>query len=187
MHDGDPEQRLEAILRRAPMRLQVLEIVRSLALPDWAVGAGFIRAAVWDELSGYKIMSPVADIDVLYFDPQTQDSRRDDTIEQQLQDIDPTLPWSVRNQARMHIRNGDDPYSSTADALRFWLETPTCIAVRLDAQGGLEILAPYGLEDLFSMSIRPTPRGRIRKAEYLSRIRKKRWHERWPKVAVELA
>jgi hypothetical protein len=100
--------------------------------------------------------------------------------------MDPALPWSVRNQARMHNRNGDGPYCSTADALRFWLETPTCIAVRRDNDGGLEIMAPYGLEDLFSMSIRPTPRGRVRKAEYLSRIQEKLWHERWPNVTVEL-
>jgi uncharacterized protein len=187
MHDGYLEQHLEAILRRAPMQLQVLEIVRSLALPDWAVGAGFIRASVWDELSSYTIASPVDDIDVLYFDPQTHDARCDEALEQRLREIDPVLPWSVRNQARMHIRNGDDPYSSTADALRFWLETPTCIAVRSDAAGGLEIIAPYGLEDLFSMTIRPTPCGHVRKAAYLSRIREKRWHERWPNVTVELA
>ena len=52
MHYAGLEQRLEEILRRAPLRMQAFEIVRSLSLPDWAVGAGFIRAAVWDELSG---------------------------------------------------------------------------------------------------------------------------------------
>jgi hypothetical protein len=182
----DLVQRLDAILRRAPLRMPVFEVVRSLALPDWAVGAGFIRAAVWDELSGYTTASPVDDIDVLYFDPMERDPQRDLAIENQLREKQPTLPWSVRNQARMHVRNGDSPYGSTGDALRFWLETPTCVAVRLDTQGRLEILAPYGLQDLFSMSIRPTPRGYERKAEYLSRVQQKRWHERWPNVRVEL-
>lgn len=186
MRDPDLERRLDAILRQAPLRLQVFEIVRSLALPDWAVGAGFIRAAVWDALSGYDTASPVDDIDVLYFDRENCDPRHDETIEQRLRDMDPALPWSVRNQARMHIRNGDGPYGSTADALRFWLETPTCVAVRLDAEGRLEIMAPYGLHDLFSMSIRPTSRGRARKAEYAARIAKKGWQARWPNVTIEL-
>jgi len=186
MCDRDLDQRLIAILRQAPLRMHVFEIVRSLALPDWAVGAGFIRAAVWDALSGYDIASPVDDIDVLYFDRENRDPRHDEAIEQRLRDIDPALPWSVRNQARMHIRNGDGPYGSTADALRFWLETPTCVAVRLDTDGGLEILAPYGLQDLFSMSIRPTSRGHARRAEYTARIAEKKWHERWPNVTVEL-
>lgn len=186
MRDAELEQRLDAILRRAPLRMQVFEIVRSLALPDAAVGAGFIRAAVWDELSGYKDASPVDDIDVLYFDATSCEARHDEAIEQRLRDLHPALPWSVRNQARMHIRNGDRPYSSTADALRFWLETPTCVAVRLNAEDRLEIMAPFGLQDLFAMSIRPTPRAHIRKAEYLARITEKRWHERWPNVTVEL-
>jgi len=186
MHDSDLGQRLEAILRRAPLRLTSLEIVRSLALPDWAIGAGFIRAAVWDELSGFTAATAVDDIDVLYFDPENRDSEHDAALEKRLREIEPALPWSVRNQARMHVRNGDAPYGSTADALRFWLETPTCVAVRLDAQYRLEILAPYGLEDLFSMSIRPTPRGRTRKSAYTARIAEKKWHERWPNVTVEL-
>ena len=180
------EQRLDAILRRAPLRLHALEIVRSLNLPDWAIGAGFIRAAVWDELCGYSTASPVDDIDVLYFDPESPDPRGDAALETKLRDIDLALPWSVRNQARMHIRNGDDPYSSTADALRFWLETPTCVAVRLNTEDRIEIMAPFGLHDLFAMTIRPTPRGHARKAEYLARIAEKRWHERWPNVTVEL-
>lgn len=186
MRDDDLGQRLDAIHRRAPLRLYALEIVRSLALLDWAIGAGFIRSAVWDELSGFTTASAVEDIDVLYFDPADRSPELDAALERRLQEIDPALPWSVRNQARMHVRNGDSPYGSTIDALRFWLETPTCVAVSLDTQDRLEITAPYGLADLFSMSIRPTPRGQARQAAYMARIAEKKWHERWPNVTVEL-
>jgi hypothetical protein len=178
--------RLETILRQAPLRMQALAIVRSLNLPDWAIGAGFIRAAVWDALSGFTTASAVDDIDVLYFDATDRSTERESEIEKRLRDIEPTLPWSVRNQARMHLRNGDAPYASTADALRFWLETPTCVAVRIDADDRFEIMAPYGLEDLFAMTIRPTPRGRVRHTEYSARITEKKWHERWPNVTVEM-
>lgn len=185
MENKGLEQCLDAILRRAPLRMQVLEMVRSLALPDWGVGAGFIRAAVWDDLCGYEIASPVDDIDVLYFDAERCDARHDESHEGQLRALAPALPWSVRNQARMHVRNGDRPYASTADALRFWLETPTCVAIRLSEDGHLDVIAPYGLADLFAMSIRPTPAGRRRKADYTARIVQKRWHQRWPGVTVE--
>ena len=179
-------ERLEAILRQAPLRLQALEIVRPLDLPDWAIGAGFIRAAVWDAMSGFTTASAVDDIDVLYFDPGDLRPEREMEIEKRLRDINPTLPWSVRNQARMHIRNSDNPYASTADALRFWLETPTCVAVRIDTDGRFTIMAPYGLTDLFALAIHPTPRGRVRHTEYTARIAEKKWHERWPNVTVEL-
>lgn len=186
MPEDNLRQRLETILRQAPLRLRAFATVRSLDLPDWAIGAGFIRAAVWDALSDFTIASAVDDIDVLYFDATDRSTERESEIEKRLRELEPTLHWSARNQARMHIRNSDAPYASTADALRFWLETPTCVAVRIDAQDHFEIMAPYGLEDLFAMTIRPTPRGRIRNGEYMARLADKKWHERWPNVTVEL-
>jgi len=41
---------LQTILTDDPWRRDVLAAVRSLALPDCWVGAGFIRNAVWDYL-----------------------------------------------------------------------------------------------------------------------------------------
>ncbi|MRE47150.1 hypothetical protein GII66_24395, partial [Escherichia coli] len=48
----------------------------------------------------------------------------EDRLRQQL----PSLDWSVKNQARMHQRNGDYPYTSTRNALLHWPETATAIA-----------------------------------------------------------
>lgn len=36
----------------------------------------------------------------------------------------------LRNQEQMHIRNGDQPYSSALDAMRYWPETATAVATR---------------------------------------------------------
>lgn len=166
--------------------MEALVTVRSLRLPDWAIGAGYIRSAVWDDLTDRVIATPSDDIDVLYFNAEDRDARHDEEIEAKLKKLRPGLPWSVRNQARMHIRNGDRPYHSTADALDFWLETPTCVAVRLDEHGNMHIIAPHGLQDLFSMRIRPTPRGRERPEAYRSRLEAKKWHEKWPNVVVDL-
>jgi hypothetical protein len=42
-------------------------------------------------------------------------------------------------------------------------------------------LAPFGLEDLVSLVVRPTERFRIEKhAMFLDRIRAKAWRETWP-------
>jgi hypothetical protein len=177
--------KLFEILACAPMRLEALRAVRSLGLNDCAIGAGFIRAAVWDYLSHLGEWTAVEDVDVIYFDPKSADPRCELAIERSLAEMMPGLPWSVRNQARMHLRNGDRPYVSTLDALHFWLETPTCIAVCLSPHDHLELLAPFGLADLFAMTIRPTPRGRERISAYRQRLQSKRWHERWPGVRVD--
>jgi hypothetical protein len=165
--------------------MAVLRTVRVLALPDWAVGAGFVRTPVWDALSGHAERTPLGDIDVLYFEPANLSKEREAALEARLAVLMPGEPWSVRNQARMHLRNGDPPYRDTCDALSFWLETPTCVAVRLEANDRLSLLAPYGLEDLLAMRSRPTPHGRAKPDQYRARMEAKNWTARWPAVQIE--
>lgn len=57
------------IVRDTPWLLRALRAVRELALPDWCIGAGALRNAVWDSLHGHTQPSELRDIDVAYFDP----------------------------------------------------------------------------------------------------------------------
>lgn len=176
---------IPGIVSDDPWRMSVLRAVRSEGLPDWAVGAGFVRNAVWDHLHGRKIATPLGDVDVLYFDRSDTGRDAEREIEARLACRMPSVPWSVRNQARMHLRNGDDPYAGTGDALRYWLETATCVAVTLDADDRMSVIAPYGVDDLSEMRSGPTARGRQRHGDYLARMREKNWPARWPRVRVE--
>ncbi len=166
-------------------QVQVLRAARKLALPDWAIGAGFVRSAVWDYAHGYREPTPLDDVDVVYFERADNSSEREVAHEQWLARAMPAVSWQVRNQVRMHEGNGDPPYRDTEDALRYWPETATCVAVRLEADDSLTIIAPYGLDDLLSLRARPTARGGTRYANYVARMRAKNWPARWPKVRVE--
>lgn len=175
---------VETALRRDPAHLDVLRTVRSIGLPDWAIGAGFVRNAVWDLQHGHCKPTPLADVDVLYFAPDRCSAATDHAYEQKLRSARPEWLWSVRNQARMHVRNGDAGYRSTYDAMRYWLEVPTCVAVRLTEHDKIEIIAPYGLNGLIDMVVRPTPRGFEKIEQYRARMRAKRWPETWPRVIL---
>ena len=95
------------------------------------------------------------------------------------------MPWSVRNQARMHQGKPDEaPYSSTADAVAKWVETPTAVAAKLNPDGGLALLAPHGIADLVGLIVRPTPHHRPCPGPYLRRLAAKRWPETWPRLRV---
>jgi len=63
------EDRLRQILVSDPWFMGIIVAVGSLHLPDWAVAAGVIRNVVWDHLHEYTQRTPVADVDVPYFDP----------------------------------------------------------------------------------------------------------------------
>ena len=180
---ADRERVLRELIAGDAWRMRVLRTVRALALPDWAVGAGFVRSRVWDWLCGDSRATVPTDIDVLYFDRGNLSATHETTLEQELKAALPA-PWSVTNQARMHIDNEETPYVSTEDALRHWLETPTAVAVRLSGDDRIEILAPWGLDDLFTMTVRPTPSGRAKADVFRRRIAEKQWHRAWPSVRI---
>jgi len=179
-------RRLAALLRADRPRLAVLRALRDLCLPDGAVGAGFVRSAVWDDAHGFSRPTPLPDIDVLFFDARNRSRGREAAIERALGRRLPGLPFSARNQARMHRRNRDAPYRDTADALRFWLETATCVAVRLTRRGTIDVIAPYGLGDVLSLRSRPTPAGRRKPDQYAARMAARNWPATWPWVRVEM-
>jgi hypothetical protein len=178
------EARLRALLRADPVRMALLEAVRTLALPDCWIAAGMVRNASWDHLHGRAPAPPDTDIDVIWFDG-TAGRGADRALEERLRGLLPGAAWSVKNQARMHLRNGDPPYRDAEDALRYWPDTATAVAVRLDASGELDVLAPFGLRDLFDGVLRPTPHCAARKPWVFSaRVAEKAWLTRWPRLHI---
>lgn len=176
---------VRSVIRADPHRMAVLAAVRSLSLPDGWVAAGFVRAAVWDALHEFETATPVDDIDVIHFDPVRVEAKHDRALEDVLRRRLPGLPWSVRNQARMHARNGDRPYLSSADAMMHWLETPTAVGLALGESGRIDILAPFGLDDLLGIVIRPTPHARAARREaFVCRVETKPWLKQWPRARL---
>lgn len=177
--------RLQALIANDPRRLRILQQVRGLDLPDCWVAAGFVRSAVWDHLH-QRTPSPLPeDIDVIWFDRRQPSPTRDAELETILRHRDESLQWSVKNQARMHLRNDDAPYASATEAMRYWPETATAVGVRLDGQDRLEVAAPLGLDDLFDLVVRPAGRFKDEKQPiYQQRLRDKNWLATWPKLKV---
>jgi hypothetical protein len=165
-----------------PVLMAPLRAVATLALPDCWIGGGVIRNAVWDHLHGHPVrIAAGTDVDVVYFDPQSASAERDLQIEWRLSASWPGIPWSVRNQARMHERNGDAPYLSTEDACRRWPETATAIAARL-WDGQVQVIAPHGVDDLVRLIVRPTPAFDRKMQVYEARLATKDWSRRWPRL-----
>lgn len=173
--------RISSILRADPLRWHLLDVVRQLDLPDCWIGAGFVRNTVWDHLHQRSASPPTGDIDVIWYDPTRIDPLEDKKHEAMLRVAEPSIAWSVKNQARMHIRNGDRPYASSVDAMRHWPETATAVAVRRQGSDDCEIEAPFGLDDLLNLVLRPTPHFSDEKRPiYEERLQAKDWSVAWP-------
>jgi len=185
--DLSSETDILALVAGDAWRMAALGALAGLGLPDAWIGAGFLRGAVWDRLHGFGSRTALDDIDVVYFDPENIDPAAEAELERRLGALLPGLPWEVKNQARMHLGNGDPPYRDCADALAHWLETPTAVGVRLNDGGNPELLAPLGTKDLLALVVRPTPHARAHKhrlAAYRERLERKNWPARWPKMRM---
>ncbi len=182
------ENDIVALIQADRWMMDVLESARSLVLPDWMIGAGFVRNKVWDYLHGVESETvPTNDIDLIYYDASCIDEAIEKVYDRQLSAL-MDVEWSVKNQARMHLKHGlDQPFQSTEHALSEWVETPTCVAVRLESDGVLRFFAPHGIEDLVHLIVRPTPAFRNRMDVFDERVQSKGWLRRWGKLQVVAA
>lgn len=165
------------------IRLDALHVAARLNLDDWCLAAGFVRNLAWDHLHGYPAPTPLADIDLIYFDPSDTSAERDAQLQDELRAVS-ALPWSIKNQARMHVRNNDRPYLSTAEAMRYWVEVETAVGARLNGTTGkVALVAPFGIESLFAATITMNPKRR-KPEVFAARLRSKGWLKTWPLLRV---
>ncbi|WP_373232227.1 nucleotidyltransferase family protein [Cohnella sp.] len=161
-----------------------LELVRQLNLPNWYIAAGYVRNHIWDKLHGYSTCTPLNDIDVIYYDKSNLSENYEKNLENWLNHMTNLSIWSVKNQARMHIKNNDEPYNSIDDAISRWPETVTAVGIRLEEDDRITIIAPYGVDDIYEMKVRRSPLFKDREY-YQSRVTNKNWKEIWPKLNIE--
>jgi hypothetical protein len=180
------------LIKNDDWMMEVLGVAKTLDLPDWYIGAGFIRSKVWDTLHGYSKRTSLPDVDVIYMDKadftadeaDKESTKAEILYESRLQKLMPNVKWSVTNQARMHLFHNAKPYKSSEEALGEWVETATCVGVRLDKNNQLILSTPRGIDDLVNLILRPVSKGPDNVALFRQRIKDKKWLEKWPKLRV---
>lgn len=203
-------QRVCDIIQADSQRMSCLHALQQLALPQSYLGAGFLRNAIWDFLHNKSTPTPLNDVDVIYFDANNTQPGKDTFYEMQLNEVLPQVKWQVKNQTRMHVLHGHAPYKSCEDAISYWIEKETCVAIALSSAdsvalspsasasaggnisasssfetvGPFEILAPFGLQGNFAGTISINPKN-PRPDVFNERIQNKRWCEIWPTLTVK--
>lgn len=179
---------LETALTKSTTIREVLAQVPALGLPDWYLGAGAVAQTVWNELHGFSLDTGIEDVDLVYFDPDLSYAAEDAFIQRGKHLLGSlAVEVEIRNEARVHLwyeqKFGTQikPYASTEDAINTWPATATAIGVRRDPSGEFIVYAPYGLNDLLGMIVRPN-KGQITRDIYERKAR--RWQAIWPNLRV---
>ncbi|EJS68238.1 nucleotidyltransferase family protein [Bacillus cereus] len=181
------EQDIIQLIQNDPWMMDVLQMAKSLELPDWWICAGFVRSKIWDTLHNYEVRTTTPDVDVIYFDSFLKDEAYEQSLEKKLTNLDASVPWSVKNQARMHVVNNMPPYSSSVDAISKFPETATALGVTLDEQNKVILTSPCGIEDALSLQVKPTAHFLETKERiymYNKRVMKKNWQSKWPNITI---
>ena len=185
-----PEQRLIGILGASPTLMRVMEEVRALGLPDWRLVSGCVYQTAWNHITGREPDYGLKDYDTVYFDPDTSWDAEDVYIRKAAAAFPPPLGAmvEVRNQARVHLwfeQKFGEPYAPlgcTDEALERFVCPAFAVGARLEADGRITLAAPFGLDDLFAMRLRPNPNRRI-SAEAFARVSTSA-RARWPELAL---
>lgn len=160
------ERRLSDIVRADAGLMHVLTTVRGLGLSDWRVFSGAVYQSVWNAVTGRPAGYGVRDYDLGYFDPDVSWDAEDVVIKRVAAAFDPPFRdmVEVRNQARVHLwfeGKFGEPYEALAgtdEALARFVAPAFAVGVRLEADDAISVAAPFGLEDVFSLTLRPNPR-----------------------------
>jgi len=188
------EDRLREIVRATPTTWDVLKTARDLDLPDWMIFSGAVYQPVWNHLTGRPLDYGIKDYDLAYHDDRDTSYEAEDVVIQRVAAaFEPPLRElvEVRNQARVHLWfekkfGADEPYpplEDSASALKRFVATAFCVGVRLEKDDSLRVWAPFGLEDLFALRLRPNPL-RVKGAGGWERTTGSA-KARWPEISIE--
>lgn len=153
------------------------------------LSAGVIRNWIWSHLHGQKYDFHQTEVDVVFYDAEEINQQRTLKLKSLLEAKYPDQIWDITNQAHVHhwykTESGHtiQPLKSMSEALSYWPETATAIAVRMDEQHQIEVIAPLGLSDLFELKLRWNDRF-VSRGVFEQRVQTKRFLERWPQLEI---
>lgn len=179
---------VEKALVDSPIVSALLNKWHLFDLPDAWLVAGIIVQTYWNAVHGYSYENGIVDADIIYFDrhdlSEETEANHATRIRDELRDI--PVRFDVKNEARVHLwyesRFGYsiEPYVSVEHAISTFPTIAGSIGIR-PTDGGLECCAPFGVDDLLALRVRPNKR-QITREIYEKKVA--RWAPIWDKLIV---
>lgn len=186
----NPQQHAEFIqaVETSPLLRPILASWDHLHLPNCWLVAGVLAQTVWNRAHGFDPAHGVSDIDIVYHDAEDLSEESEADHSRRINGLFAGLgvPFDVKNEARVHLwyaaKFGDaiEAYASAEAAIATFPTTAGAIGIRPSAQG-LDLCAPFGLDDLLGLVVRPN-KCQITEAIYRAKVA--RWRSLWPKLTI---
>jgi Uncharacterized protein conserved in bacteria len=180
---------LARILRASPGVMHVLTTLRDQGLDQWRLFSGAVYQTVWNHQTGREPGHGIRDYDIGYWDPDTSWDAEDVIIKRVAAAFDEPFRSTVevRNQARVplwfesHFGEPYAPLDHADQALERFVAPCFAVGVRLEDDDQISVAAPFGLDDVFDLVIRPNANRPV--ARDWDRVIAKA-EARWPELKV---
>ena len=179
---------LEEVLTKNKIVKKILELALKLEMPNWYLGAGCIAQTVWNLEHNFALANGIKDCDLIYYSSDISIEAQNTYIQKGKEIFkDMPIPVEIVNEGRVHLWYEKEfgrkikPYQSAEEAINEWPTTATGVGVRYDENGNFVVYAPYGLNDLFGLILRPN-KLKITEDIYLAKV--ERWAKIWHKLKV---
>ncbi len=183
---------LESILNKSKKIKEILRVLEQYSkenqdFKNYYLAAGCINQTIFNYYHNYDLDYGIGDYDIVYYDEDTSYEKEDIIIKdlkEKLKHLD--LKFDIKNEKRVHIwynekyKTNRKEYESVEDAISKWGTTITCLGVRME-NNKLIVCAPYGLNDLFNLILRPVKID-FTKEDYEKKVTK--WTSKWELLKV---
>ncbi|WP_082177110.1 nucleotidyltransferase family protein [Arsenicicoccus sp. oral taxon 190] len=158
----------------------------SLGLAEWWLTAGAVFQNVWNAVDSRPPGYGIKDYDIFYFDDCDLSWEAEDAVIRRAADLfdDLDARVEIRNEARVHLwyeaKFGTQiaPYRSAADAIDSFASTTCCVGITRD-RDALRVHAPFGLEDVLALHMRPNRRIA---PQHVYETKVAEYRSRWPSL-----
>lgn len=179
------EKALIELIKTTPELMETAQACHSVELPNYYLAGGCITQLIWNSLSSAPPLFKVKDIDIVYFEPNKikTDRQYSDKIQQK---IHHDIPVDVKNQAYIHqwywdkLGQSIPAHTSVEQGIASWLSAFS-IGFRLNLSGEPEVYAAQGLDDAFTMQVKPN-KAAMTEASYLKMTTS--FKQRWPSISI---
>lgn len=181
---GEKENKLISIIEHCPEIMETLNACEKYGLKDFFLAGGAITQILWNNLLKKPQLENIKDFDIIYFSKEEAFDHEKIHENHIRKLVHHKIQLDIVNQANVHrwygkkFGNEIAPLTRTEDGIKTWLPA---FAIGISKKDSLRVYAPYGLEDAFSMTVRPN---KIAMSEENYNTMTKSFKRRWNEIQI---
>jgi hypothetical protein len=161
---------------------KIIAILHQIDNENLFLTGGSLRNIIWNKLHNFKENFQLEDCDIIFYNNLNTSKQYEIELNNMLKNVCSDINWSVKNQARMHIKNKHTQYNGIFDALSLFPDTSSAIAI----DKNYNIVAPFDFIDILNLTLKPTDYCKKNEFQiFENRITSKKWLTYWDKLYSE--